>query len=594
MEKKSLHGWLAAGNLNIECLRMQYLREHPDSGVDNTIKLRAGEPVRPKNAMYWESGERGQYAGFANLLNKFPEDGLLFEDGSGIYFLDGYVYNKSEYIRDFAASWPEAFARAAAAGLPRTLQALRGGFCGYVLDKAAGSVAAYVDQVSVRALYYYADGDRWMLSNHIPYMVSVLQSNGIRYDFDETAAKYMLTYGYMIDDSTFIRQIRRVYPGSVIEIRDGAVQEASYYMIPNQEVQMTEEEAVERVDAAFRQAVDREFGKDREYGYRHLVDISGGLDSRMVTWVAHDMGYTDQLNLSYSKLGYADQKISGRVARRLGHEYIYKSLDDIGWMRDVDAIVRRNNGAALYSGITGGNQFLAALRTEDFGIEHTGMIGDAILSTFYHDRDFNYGKPQFGLHKHSERLSYEFDDAVTARYSCQEMFAIYTRGILGAQSSYLIRQQYAETASPFMDVDFLNTVFSLPFAYRVAHRIYLRWMKEKYPMATEFGWEKWGGVKPREDHILLRKIRTTQRLLRQFACNLLKTENTDSMNPLDYWFANSEETRRCLQNMFDDRIVCGVLDEKLSGDVRLMFEQGDFTEKSMALTVLSAAHLYFD
>lgn len=31
---------------------------------------------------------------------------------------------------------------------------------------------------------------------------------------------------------------------------------------------MSEDEAVERIDSAFRRAVDREFAKDREYGYR--------------------------------------------------------------------------------------------------------------------------------------------------------------------------------------------------------------------------------------------------------------------------------------------------------------------------------------
>ena len=35
---------------------------------------------------------------------------------------------------------------------------------------------------------------------------------------------------------------------------------------------MTEDEAIELVDQSFRKAVKREFEKDKEYGYKHLVD----------------------------------------------------------------------------------------------------------------------------------------------------------------------------------------------------------------------------------------------------------------------------------------------------------------------------------
>ena len=68
--------------------------------------------------------------------------------------------------------------------------------------------------------------------------------------------------------------------------------------------------------------------------------------------------------------------------------------------------------------------------------------------------------------------------------------------------------------------------------------------KEKYPEAARYGWEKWGGVRPKESHLLLRKIRTTQRLAKQMMCKMLKTENRDSMNPADAWYAEDMELQR--------------------------------------------------
>lgn len=562
-EKMELHGWLAASrNMKITCL---------------------GE--------YMDLGVCVQYR---NLLDKFPQDRIFLSTSGQICLLDGYVYNKEEFLcPEGFGQWPDSFAVSLQKDRADHFDRLRGAFCGYFYDKETDQITVYTDQVSNKALYYYVNGDSWIVSNCVYYMVKVLRANHITYHWNRKAAQYMLTYGYMLDDSTHVAEIHRLLPGCFAVIGDGCAAVERYYFIRNQEEAMSEEAAVEKVDLAFREAVRREYEKDREYGYQHLTDLSGGLDSRMVSWVAHDMGYTDQLNVAYSRSGYWDDKISRQIASDLGHEYLFKSLEDARWMYDVERVVRQNNGAALYSGITGGARLLRTLSADRFGIEHTGMIGDAVLATFYHDRSFNYGKPQLGLHRYSERLSYRFDEEILQDYPCQEMFAIYTRGIMGAQSSYMIRQHYVETASPFMDVDLMNVVFAIPFEYRNRHRLYLRWIKEKYPKAADYGWEKWGGVKPKESHLLLRKVRTTERLAKQTVCSLRKVKNTDSMNPMDAWYAADMELQRYYASYYESHIDSPVFDEALRKDISVMFHQGNVTEKSMALTVLAAAHLYF-
>lgn len=554
-----VRGFLAAGNMNIECL---------------------GETV-----------EMGHYRQYSHLLNAFPNDQVFLDEKEQISFLDGFIYNKEKMKTPGAGDWQHAFAGAMRMNEGECLRMLRGGFCGYVYHKQDSALVAYTDQVASKALYYYVDGDRWMISGHIPYMTAVLKANGVLYHFNETAARYMLTYGYMLDDSTFVKEIHRLLPGQLVRIGNGSVAVERYYMIPNREVRMSEQEAVERIDSAFREAVRREFDKDREYGRRHLVDLSGGLDSRMVSWVAHDMGYTDQLNVTYCRSDYLDYKISQKIAVYLGHEYLFKALDDVSWLYDIDDIISKNNGAALYTGITGGSRLLGMLNTEQFGLEHTGMIGDITLSTFYHDRELNFGKPRLGLNQYSNRFSYVVDNQIMEEYSCQEMFAIYTRGMMGAMSSYIIRQHYIEAASPFTDVDFLEVNYTIPFEYRDKHHIYLKWMEQKYSQATAFGWEKWGGVKPREDYIFFRKVKTTQRLLRKVACKIFDIQNSDNMNPLDYWYQRNPEIQRYYREYYDGNR--NRIDGELGRDISLMFEDGNVEEKSMALTVLAILKVYF-
>lgn len=552
--KKKRYGFLAAGNLNIACL---------------------GDISR-----------MGGCCQYSHLLNKFPGDQFLLQENEKICFLNGYIYNKT-------ANWPEDFAGALSEDAKGTLRGLRGGFCGYQYDQKKKELLVYTDQIAVKPVYYYVNGDMWMVSDRVEEMVEVLRYNRLSCDFQPLAAQYMLTYGYMIDDTTFVRQISRLLPGKYLRARDGQVSVERYHFIQNAPQNMSEEEAVERIDTAFREAVRREFEKDREYGYRHLVDLSGGLDSRMVSWVAHDLGYTDQVNVTYCRDGYLDEKIARQIALHLGHEYLFKPLDDGKWMYDIDEMTSQNNGAALYMGVTGGRRLLETINMELFGIEHTGMIGDAILGTLYRDKELSCGKPTFGQSVHSVRLQYQFDEKILEEYSNQEMFGIYTRGMLGASSSYLIRQQYIETASPFMDVDLLDVAFAIPFEKRNHHHIYLRWLNEKYPQATEFGWEKWGGIKPRESHILFRKMKTTQRLLWQTFCSGAHIRNRDNMNPIDYWYDRDAGIQKYFADYVEDAIDNPVLGEDLRKDIRLLFREGSVEEKSLAITVLAMTKKYF-
>ncbi len=558
-----LRGFLAAGkNLRINCLG-----EYMDLGV---------------------------CVHYRNLLNKFPQDQIFLSNADQICFLDGYVYNKESFLcPEGFGEWPESFAHSFRGDRTAHFQQLRGAFCGYFYDKRNDLITVYTDQMSNKSIYYYCDSDSFMVSDRLDFMVQVLRANGIPYHFNEQAAKYMLTCGYMLDDSTFVTEIRRLLPGHFAELSGGKVTLHRYYAIPCGEEDMSEEEAVERIDGAFRQAVEREFSKDREYGYRHLVDLSGGLDSRMVTWIAHELGFRDQLNIAYSRLNYLDQRISSQVARTLKHEYLHKPLDDLTWMYDVDEMTCKNNAAAVCLGMTGGNRLLRALNTDEFGIEHTGMVGDAIVSTFYQDKGLNNGSPKFGMHQYSDKLQYQFNENILKQYKTQEIFALVTRGLLGAQSSYMIRQNYVETGSPFLDVDFLEAVMAVPFAYRKGHHIYLKWIAAKYPEAAEFVWEKWG-VRPKESEIFRRKVKTTGKLAGGYARKALHRPDPNSMNPMDYWYENDSDVRKNLETMYRERIDSTVLPKELRADMKRLFAEGNFTEKSQVLTILSAIYLFFN
>ena len=538
--------------------------------------------------------KRKQYYLFKNLLNKFPGDIVDAQGTDFDSFFDGYILSKSEICQKYGEdNWENTFIKNCDNHIIE--EDYRGAFCGFALFHEKNEIVCFADQVGNRSLYYFCEDDKLIIASRMDYILEVLNSEKIHYELDVNAVKYMLTFGAMIDDTTFVKSVKRVLPGHKVSFKDGNVTQMVYYQMDNQKIRsdISENEAVELIDQAFRTAVKREFEKDKEYGYRHLVNLSGGLDSRMVCWVAHTMGYTEQLNTTYCRKGYLDHKIAERIAMDLKHQYLFMPLDDCNWVYDMDEIVHKNNGAALYTGIGGGNRMLSLLDTSQFGIEHTGMVGDVIPSSFYSEKETAHGNPRFDLHLYSNKIHYNYDSKILDQYPNQEIFALYTRGLLCAESSYMIRQCYVETGSPFLDVDFLNVCLSLPFEYRKKHHIYLKWIEQKYPEAANYGWEKWGGVKPKESHIKYRRLVTIKRLLQRKTDKILKRYNQDNMNPLDYWYSKNEGLQRLYQDYYQQLIEQIEVPEEIRNDMKKVFCEGTVSEKSMVLTILAAYKNYF-
>ena len=477
-------------------------------------------------------------------LHKFHKDEVMYQKDGVHLFLDGYVENKQEICdKTCESEWVNALFKEISVDGVSTL---RGGFCG-IYD--TGSVCRlFVDQVGNRALYYYVNGDKLIISTRLFFITELMKALGIHPEVDEQAVRYMLTLGFMADDSTICSAIKRVCPGDYVDIfANGQVEIIKYFKPDNTHIDesISIDDAVEGVDHYFRQAVGREYEKDREYGYRHLVDLSGGLDSRMTAWVAHDMGYTDQINISYCHKNYMDFDIAQDISCDLKHRFVFMPLDDFKWFEDVDINTIELNAASLYAGATGARSILEIVKGCDCGIEHTGMVGDAIISTFYNDREYNYSRPNGNENAYSEFLKYQVPQSVLDAYKNREEFSIYTRGLLGAQSSYMLRQNYFETASPFLDMDFLTFILSLPFEFRAQHRIYLMWIRQKYPEAAGYGWEKWHGAKPTEKaRIFQKKALQLNYLVKNRLSFILPSKVDEGMTPMEYWFTNNRESQR--------------------------------------------------
>lgn len=522
-----------------------------------------------------------------NGLHKFADDMVNKNTEDGFYWLDGFIFNKQELMeKNNVAEWSDAFIKELNSEKP--LKNLRGGFCGFADFK--GKLSIYSDHIGNRSVYYYCANGIIVISSRFNYIVELLKYNGIELTFNIRAVNYMMSQGYMMDNDTFADEIRRVLPGEIIVIDNkNQITQNQYYIIDNIHINksMTEDEAIELIDYYFRQAVKRSFDKDIEYGYKHLAELSGGLDSRMTSWVAHEMGYIDQTNITYSRSGYLDFTIAQDIAIYLRHKFYFMPLDDFEWYKDIDEILDKNNGAALYVGPTAGPRMISGINCERFGIVHSGDVGDAILGTFFADEQYSHSRPTSALKSYSKKVKCRLSNELLRKYKNIEQFVFFTRGLLGASSSNMIFQNYTETASPFLDVDFLDAVFTIPFGLRKGHYIYIKWMEKKYPQATEFGCERWGGIKPKSKNMKIAQKYVS--CLKEYDKMKLKAGKIPkrSMNPFDYWFFDDKYTTNNWAAECFDKYKDALKDNaRLSAQAKYLFKEGSAIEKAMVLTAL--------
>lgn len=472
---------------------------------------------------------------------------------------------------------------------------LRGSFAGVLYDKKEQEIVIFSDQIGSRFLYYTKVNDTFYVSSLMDDVYRFRGNHHAKSQLSVENSYLLLSYGYMVEDRTLCKEIKKVLPGHYLTIKNGKVREEEYFLLDNTpDTSPTEDEWIERIDETFRIAVQQQFEKDNEYGYKHLSALSAGLDSRMTSWVAHDMGYTSQLNYTFSQSDYWDQTIPQQITRDMKHEWIYESLDNGLWLYNLEDITRLTGGSVLYYGLSHAYSMYSKMNFEEFGIIHTGQLGDAILGTYCdteNEETFKWGDGAYSMTMLDKVKSLEI-----RKYKNQEMAVLYLRGFGGTNNGNMAEYVFTDSLSPFYNLEFFKLALSIPLRYRFDHRIYKKWIIRKYPAAAEYVWEKIGCKITRSFGIISIHGRTYRletlpnKMIRRLFPTLSKP-NVKSMNPLDDYVENNQELGCFLQSyrQYADKIG----DEELRNDVVELSRSGNAVERIEAASLLAAIKLYF-
>lgn len=535
-----------------------------------------------------------------NTLNKFMDDKAFKETENAIIVLDGYLLNKALLFQKYDAKTVVSLIWNMYEEVGECFfNEFRGSFAGALYDKARDKWLIYTNHTGDNPIFYTSNGAKVVAGSQVNYVIESCRKSNIELTFNENAAYQMMTYGFMVDDSTYANEIKRLRGGMYLCVENDRVEIKEYHVFKKGDSRFkgkTEKEIIDELDKAFRKVVQLEYDKDDEYGYEHLADISGGLDSRMDVWVAHELQPRHLQLLTYCKANYMDELIAKQIATFWKDEILVKSLDDGAFFYDIDDMVFLLGGLSWYSGITGGKRLLASLNIDRFGLEHTGMIGDVVIGSFY--KNERYIKKELPLGMYSKKYISRVKEIVKDYHDTfqdHEIFLIYSRGLQGAANTFMLRRNFTEAVSPFMDVDFLELCLDIPVEMRMGHEIYKKWIISKYPKAAKYKWEKVDGkITDSKLYLGIKKIikRGPNKMLKIIGRADLATAG---MTPYDCWIANNEKLREYMDDYERDAysFIPSHVSEDLISDMKNLYAHGNAMEKTMVLTVLGATKLYF-
>ena len=496
----------------------------------------------------------------------------------------------------FEADSPETSVRRYRNGETVFWNSWRGSFWGILVDEAKDTTLIFNDHIGSK-MVFYAETEKGLVWDTNPYILA--RSIGAKAD-NENYLWQMLIYGYSPVGETVYSAIHRLQAGEYIYARGKHIETRIYHRFDNTPNGLSMDENIERIDAAFRKAVERAVRKNEACGYTHFLPLSAGLDSRMTNRVAHELATTPIHNITYSQTGYYDETIPRELAAYWHNVFHFTPLDGGDGLKALDEVSRITDGLIHYSGAAETLFGLPEEAKEKAGVFLTGMVGDIIIGTAYtqcREGQAYYAGEGAIIPNQTELMRSVLPSDFEHLFPNHEIYYLYTRGFNCADlGSPLVHQAHGESYSPFCDVDVLEAAYAAPVKQRWGHRLYDRWIMQKYP--DMISWKHNGtytiGHRPKTVSLFGRSMPVTD-VPKRIVWYMLKhlhihdyyqeTAGT-SMNPEDEWFAQNPSLHQWADAYL--RTNMSLLDGFPEVQKKaLAFSHGNATERMQVLSLLA-------
>jgi len=516
-------------------------------------------------------------------FDKFKNDTFFIETDHYILGIDGVILNlqalKKQYaISDFATLTIHLFEKESI----HFVNKLKGEFSGFFFEKNTENLFFYNNKTATKQVFYSQFKDVLAIAPNLETITQVRTKATMKNNLNINATYNFLTFGGMIEEQTLVDDVFKLGAGEYLSFKNNNLKIDKYYDYNSIEINIFDKsKAIKKLDEAFINAIELEYQKDIEYNYQHIATLSGGLDSRMNVMLAEKMGYKPT-TFCFSQSNYADEIIARKIANDLQINFKFIPLDGGDYLKSLTEMVTINNGLQFYHGSAHYHYALKQIDLTNYGLMHTGQIGDGILGGFV-----SKGKEKNLLSKTmSNRFldKIQIDNGILNSYRDEEVFKLYQRVFNVANyGSYMVENHQTYLVSPFMDTDVIEVALSIDPSLKGNQDIYIDWMKQLHPEITNYVWER-TGFKPNKKWKTATS-RYTNKLKNEFF-KLSNQKDKLSMNPLEHWLENNKSIGEFYTKTYQDNINSLQTNKELYEDIVSLFKSGSFNEKALVLTLL--------
>jgi asparagine synthase (glutamine-hydrolysing) len=348
---------------------------------------------------------------------------------------------------------------------------LNGRFHGLLVDRNRGTSVLFNDRYGMHRIYYHQSADAFYFAAEAKAILAIRPE--LR-RMDSQGLGEFVSCGAVLENRTLFEGINVVPPASAWVFRDGLLEQKSSYFHPK------EWEEQERLDPelyyrtlreTFMRNLPRYFSGDEQIG----MSLTGGLDTRIIL-ACHESPPGSLPCYTFGSMFRDNQDV--RVARRVAQicKQPYQTLT-VGqeflsqFAGYAERTVYLTDGCVDVS--RSPDLYLNERVREIAPVRMTGLYGGEILRGV---RAFKPGKPSAGLfceeflsHVHLAAETY-----VEALHSHPVSFAAFRQGPWYLRGSLALEETQLSVRSPYLDNDFVRTVFRSPMSALVGNEVSLR------------------------------------------------------------------------------------------------------------------------
>lgn len=481
-------------------------------------------------------------------------------------------------------------------------KSLKGNYSGFVLDEHAQKVCLFNDHLSTKNIFYYYKKDvGFVFASELQAAAKMLKKEGITYSINRDAIYMMALYGFLLEDTTYLCEVKKMPYSTVItyDISANKLDFKKLHSYSNNKIQISREDATNQINELVEQSISRNWNKDLEYGNKHLSLLSGGMDAKTNILIAKKLGFDNISTITFGQSDSTDIKYAQKIAIKEKFNHFQRIIDYPRYLIDdiFENYVQNNDGLMMYH-----SSAHASSTVKSFGFKvhtlHTGQLGDSIFGSFT--------KPGFDFEKSRDKIGYtgfisdpkildkiESLPGLLKKYQSlgYDMYNIEQRQINATLIGDRSLNNTIDNTSPFSDVELIKLSLSLPDEFKKNQMIYYHWLKKYHPEVLNYPWEK---IQMRPNSAFKMKY---GRLYKKYFNGAKKYFNLkyDSMNPYGHWLKKYPEILNTLNEIFCREIENEKIDKELKKDLSYIYNNDifEYRNKFAVVTALLAIKLHF-